>query len=107
MAGTDVQVLGSFVWSIAEILRGDFKQSDYGKVMLPFVVMRRLDCILETSKEAMLATAKSLPEGLDEKTRDTILFGSVGLNIKVCNLSPLTFKTIRGQEAGQLHANPP
>jgi type I restriction enzyme M protein len=105
MAGTDVHVLGSFVWSIAEILRGDFKQSEYGKVMLPFVVMRRLDCILEASKEAMLATAKSLPDGLDEKTRDTILFGSAGLNIKVYNLSPLTFKTIRGQEAGQLHAN--
>jgi type I restriction enzyme M protein len=98
-------VLGSFVWSIAEILRGDFKQSEYGKVMLPFVVMRRLDCILEASKEAMLATAKSLPEGLDEKTRDTILFGSAGLNIKVYNLSPLTFKTIRGQDPAQLHAN--
>jgi type I restriction enzyme M protein len=105
MAGTDVHVLGSFVWSIAEILRGDFKQSEYGKVMLPFVVMRRLDCILEASKEAMLATAKSLPEGLDEKTRDTILFGSAGLNIKVYNLSPLTFKTIRGQDPAQLHAN--
>jgi type I restriction-modification system DNA methylase subunit len=39
--------LGSFVWAIAEILRGDFKQSEYGKVILPFVVMRRLDCILE------------------------------------------------------------
>jgi type I restriction enzyme M protein len=105
MAATDVHVLGSFVWSIAEILRGDFKQSDYGKVMLPFVVMRRLDCILEASKESVLATAKSLPEGLDEKTRDTILFGSAGLNIKVYNLSPLTFKTIRGQDAAQLHAN--
>jgi len=47
------QSLGSFVWSIAEILRGDFKQSDYGKVILPFVVMRRLDCILEGSKNAV------------------------------------------------------
>jgi type I restriction enzyme M protein len=44
---TRVQNLGSFVWSIAEILRGDFKQSEYGKVILPFFVMRRLDCILE------------------------------------------------------------
>jgi type I restriction enzyme M protein len=42
----NVQNLSSFVWSIAEILRGDFKQSEYGKVILPFVVMRRLDCIL-------------------------------------------------------------
>jgi type I restriction enzyme M protein len=38
------QNLGSFVCSIAEILRGDFKQSEYGKVILPFVVLRRLDC---------------------------------------------------------------
>jgi type I restriction enzyme M protein len=45
-----VQNLSSFSWSIAEILRGDFKQSEYGKVILPFVVLRRLDCILEASK---------------------------------------------------------
>ena len=43
------QNLASFVWSIAEILRGDLKWSEYGKVVLPFVVMRRLD-----SKEAVL-----------------------------------------------------
>ena len=52
MPGTnaDVRVLGGFVWSIAEILRGDFKQSEYGKVILPFIVLRRLDCLLEASK---------------------------------------------------------
>jgi type I restriction enzyme M protein len=38
------------VWSIAEILRGDFKQFEYGKVILPFIVVRRLDCFLEASK---------------------------------------------------------
>ena len=43
-----VQNLSAFVWLIAEILRGDFKQSEYGKVVLPFVVLRRLDCILST-----------------------------------------------------------
>lgn len=46
-------VLANFVWQIAEILRGDFKQSEYGKVILPFVVLRRLDCILEPSKDAV------------------------------------------------------
>lgn len=49
-ASSRIQGLGGFVWSIAEILRGDFKQSEYGKVILPFVVMRRLDCILEASE---------------------------------------------------------
>jgi type I restriction-modification system DNA methylase subunit len=47
---TNIKSLGSFVWSIAELLRGDFKQSEYGKVILPFVVLRRLDCILDSGK---------------------------------------------------------
>ena len=54
----NVQSLASFVWSIAEILRGDFKQSEYGKVILPFVVLRRLDCILEPTKDEVLARYK-------------------------------------------------
>ena len=54
MADPKVSSLSSFVWSIAEILRGDFKQSEYGKVVLPFVVLRRLDCILANSKQAVL-----------------------------------------------------
>lgn len=97
--------LGSFVWSIAEILRGDFKQSEYGKVILPFVVMRRLDCILEGSKKAVLEAAKSLPKGVDDATKDMILFGAAGSNLKVYNLSAFTFATLKGQDAGQLHAN--
>ncbi|TXL75120.1 SAM-dependent DNA methyltransferase [Vineibacter terrae] len=100
-----VQSLSSFVWSIAEILRGDFKQSEYGKVILPFVVMRRLDCILEGSKQAVLTAEKKLPKGVDEATRDMILFGAVGGNVKVYNLSRFTFETLKGQDPGQLHAN--
>src|SRR4249920_1447365 len=48
------QALSSFIWSVADLLRGDYKQSDYGKVILPFTVLRRLDCVLETTKEAVL-----------------------------------------------------
>ncbi|MET4129224.1 class I SAM-dependent DNA methyltransferase [Roseovarius sp. MBR-6] len=105
MASTDIQNLGSFVWSIAEILRGDFKQSEYGKVILPFVVLRRLDCILEASKDAVLEAEKSLPDGVDEPTRDMILFGAVGNNVKVYNLSAFTFSKLKGQDPGQLHQN--
>jgi type I restriction enzyme M protein len=105
IAMAEIQSLGSFVWSIAEILRGDFKQSDYGKVILPFVVLRRLDCILEGSKKAVLTAAKALPRGVDEPTRDMILFGAVGGNVKVYNLSRFTFSTLKGQDPGQLHAN--
>lgn len=45
----------SFIWSVADLLRGDYKQSEYGKVILPLVVLRRLDCVLAPTKEAVLA----------------------------------------------------
>ncbi len=49
------QTLSAFIWSVADLLRGDYKQSDYGKVILPFTVLRRLDCVLEPTKTAVLA----------------------------------------------------
>ena len=49
------QALASFIWSVADLLRGDHKQSDYGKVILPFTILRRLDCVLERTKPAVLA----------------------------------------------------
>ena len=102
---SDIKNLGGFVWSIAETLRGDFKQSEYGKVILPFVVLRRLDCILAASKDTVLDAAKTLPESADDATRDMILFSAVGGNVKVYNLSRFTFDTLKGQEPGQLHQN--
>ena len=37
----------AFIWSVADILRGDFKQSQYGRIILPFTLLRRLECVLE------------------------------------------------------------
>ncbi|HZG21072.1 MAG TPA: class I SAM-dependent DNA methyltransferase [Herbaspirillum sp.] len=48
------QALSSFIWSVADLLRGDYKQSEYGRVILPFTVLRRLDCVLEASKPDVL-----------------------------------------------------
>ena len=50
----------AFIWSVADLLRGDYKQSEYGKVVLPLTVLRRLDCVLEPTKEKVLEKAKSL-----------------------------------------------
>lgn len=47
--------LSAFIWSVADLLRGDYKQSEYGSVILPFTVLRRLDCTLEATKTAVLA----------------------------------------------------
>ena len=44
----------AFIWSVADLLRGDYKQSEYGQVILPLVVLRRLDCVLEPTKDAVL-----------------------------------------------------
>ncbi|HEU0086993.1 MAG TPA: class I SAM-dependent DNA methyltransferase [Pseudonocardiaceae bacterium] len=45
----------AFIWSVADLLRGDYKQSEYGKVILPLTVIRRLDCVLEPTKPQVLA----------------------------------------------------
>lgn len=58
--------LSSFIWSVADLLRGSYKQSDYGKVILPFTVLRRLDCILESTKDQVLEEFKKRTrEGVD------------------------------------------
>jgi type I restriction enzyme M protein len=48
------QSLSAFIWSVADLLRGDYKPADYGKVILPFTVLRRLDCVLAPTKAAVL-----------------------------------------------------
>jgi type I restriction enzyme M protein len=102
---SDIKSLSAFVWSIAETLRGDFKQSEYGKVILPFVVLRRLDCILEATKPAVLDLAATLPDDMDDEARDTLLSGVVGQNIKLYNLSRFTFATLKGQDPKDIHKN--
>lgn len=48
------QSLSNFIWSVADLLRGDYRQSEYGRVILPFTVLRRLDCVLAPTREAVL-----------------------------------------------------
>lgn len=59
-------------WAIADLLRGDFRQSQYGRIILPFCLLRRLECVLEASKAAVLAEydkvqSMNLPEEVLEK----------------------------------------
>jgi type I restriction enzyme M protein len=49
------QSLSAFIWSVADLLRGDYKPADYGKVILPLTVLRRLDCVLAPTKADVLA----------------------------------------------------
>lgn len=56
----EVRNHANLIWSIAELLRGDYKQADYGKVILPLVVMRRLDQMIEPSRDAVIDRAAQL-----------------------------------------------
>ncbi|MBR8194182.1 type I restriction-modification system subunit M [Burkholderia vietnamiensis] len=49
------QNLAAEIWNVADTLRGDFKQSEFGRVILPFAVLRRLECVLEPTKQDVLA----------------------------------------------------
>ena len=64
--------LAAYIWSLADLLRGEFKQSQYGRIILPFTLLRRLEGVLEERKEAVLAEhdkikGMNLPEEAQEK----------------------------------------
>ena len=64
--------LAAYCWSIADLLRGDFKQSQYGRIILPFTLLRRLEGVLEETKESVLAEydkvqKMNLPEEAQEE----------------------------------------
>ncbi len=48
------QSISALIWSTADLLRGDYKQSDYGKIILPFTMIRRLECVLEATRDDVL-----------------------------------------------------
>ncbi len=48
------QNLANFIWSVADLLRGDFKRSNFGRIILPFTLLRRLECVLEPTREDVL-----------------------------------------------------
>lgn len=78
----------SFIWNIAESLRGPFKPSEYGSVVLPFTVLRRLDAVLAETKSEVLETAKAI-EGLPEMLQQVKLTGVAGHEFY--NTSPFDF----------------
>ena len=67
------------IWKVADLLRGDYKQSDYGKVILPMTVLRRLDCILKPTKQEVLDYLPRV-ESLKESAKDITLNKIAGFN---------------------------
>ena len=66
--------LAAYIWSLADLLRGDFRQSQYGRVILPFTLLRRLECVLEESKESLLSEYdKVLKMNLPQEAQEKLL----------------------------------
>jgi type I restriction enzyme M protein len=80
----------AFIWSVADLLRGNYKQSEYGKVILPLTVLRRLDCVLEPTKDKVVELHKKISAKADNI--DPILEGASGEQF--FNTSPLTLTRV-------------
>ena len=82
----------NFIWSIADLLRGDYKQADYGKVILPLTVLRRLDCVLEPTKQKVLDYLPKLAS-MNIENADPVLNKVAGF--KFHNQSKYDFQSLK------------
>ena len=90
--------LAAFIWSVADLLRGDFKRSQYGRMILPFTLLRRLECVLEPTRDEVLRVSRASqdkPEGVREK----MLLKAAGPEFY--NTSPLTLGTLSDTQTRQ------
>ncbi len=94
MSNTHQQLAG-FIWQVADLLRGDYKQSEYGKVILPFTVLRRLDCVLAPTRDAVRERDAELAQkGVQNK--DRMLRRAAGRSFY--NTSKLDFAALVGDQ---------
>jgi type I restriction enzyme M protein len=86
--------LSSFIWSVADLLRGKYKPHEYGQVILPFTVLRRMDCVLEPTKQAVLKEAAK--RGAPGDSVNHYLTRASGNTFY--NTSPMDLKAIVGDQ---------
>lgn len=84
----------NLIWQVAELLRGDYKQSDYGKVILPLTVLRRLDCVLKPTKKKVLDFLPKIKDKSDS-AKDLILNNKAGHNFH--NRSQFDFEKLKDE----------
>ena len=82
----------AFLWSIADLLRGDFKQSQYGRIILPFTLLRRMECVLAPTKDAVIRESYA-QEGRPDTVREMYMLRAAS-GLQFFNASPLTLGTL-------------
>lgn len=88
---TNTNDLAAYIWSLADLLRGDFKQSQYGRIILPFTILRRLECVLEGTKDKVLKEADKR-SNLPEEAREKFLLKAAGQSF--FNTSPMALSRL-------------
>ncbi|WP_280550182.1 class I SAM-dependent DNA methyltransferase [Halomonas sp. 11-S5] len=83
--------LAAFIWSVADLLRGNFRQSQYGRIILPLTLLRRLECVLEPTKAEVLAAAQA-HQAKPEAVREKLLLRAA--KQPFFNASPLTLGSL-------------
>lgn len=92
----------SFIWNAADVLRGTYKQHQYGSIILPFTVLARLDAVLSDTKDAVLEAAKGYSS--DSEPPAAMLRARAGHQYSFFNLSRHDLKSLQG-DADNLEAN--
>ncbi|MEI6821464.1 MAG: class I SAM-dependent DNA methyltransferase [Bacteroidota bacterium] len=90
----DFKEKANLIWKVADLLRGDYKQSDYGKIILPMTVLRRLDCVIAPTKDKVLGYLPRI-ENLSDTAKDVTLNKIAGLNFH--NRSKYDFEKIKAE----------
>ncbi len=73
MTNNNFSQVTAFIWSVTDLLRGDFKQSQYGRVILPFTLLRRLECVLIPSKDDVLKASKTVNPALPKEAQEEFI----------------------------------
>lgn len=89
------QNLSSFIWSVADLLRGNFRHYEFEKIILPFTVLRRLDCVMAPTKAAVLAEYES-KKALGDAAHAFLLKKSA---LEFYNTFPMDIQTLLGDSA--------
>ncbi|ROQ37940.1 type I restriction enzyme M protein [Marinobacter sp. 3-2] len=88
----------AFIWSVADLLRGNFKQSQYGRIILPFTILRRLECVLAPTKEKVLSAANE-HQTKPDAVREQLLLRASGHEF--FNASPLNLAKLSDSQTAE------
>lgn len=98
----NISEIANFIWSVADLLRGDWRQSEYGKIILPFTVIRRLECVLAPTKQKVIAEYENKKDDFADEALSHILKNSSGNSFY--NTSPYDFTKLL-QDSDNLKQN--